>query len=415
MTVFPRAGLNIPPRLAISLIFLMRGFILGSWFPRIPGIVDKLDIPSSQLGLVWFSAAACNIIAFSIAARLIKRFGTATTQLFFAIPYPLAYTLAGFAPTFPLFWLTMLLTGLGGGGYDISTSVQGGIVERSTRRPLVSALYGYFSLGALIGSFISGLIAQAGVPMGVQFAAISAIFIPTSLILRTGLMPDEKRSTAPAAKRRRIALPSKVLIPLGITIICLGLGEESINNWVALYMRSDLGSSAAIAGFAYTAFSITTFTGRILGDQIISRIGVDTVLSVGSAMAAGGIAFGILVNQPWALVVGYAIVGAGLSVVVPVTYRRAGETPGMSPADAVSQVASIGFLGYMFGPILIGFISDLVSLRFALALIAVSLLGIVAMVRMSPSGEQITVQDRAPRVRSRPRWRPRPRSRSTAH
>jgi MFS family permease len=407
MNLLPKSGFTLTPRLAISLIFLMRGIILGSWFPRIPGIVEKLDIPSSQLGLVWFSAAACNILAFSIAARLVRRFGTATTQLFFAIPYPVVYTLAGFAPTFPLFWLAMLGTGLAGGGYDISTSVQGGIVERATKRPLVSALYGYFSLGALIGSFSSGLIAQAGIAMGVQFAVISAIAIPATLILRTGLLPDEKRPAAPAAKRRRFALPSKALLPLGITIICVALGEETINNWVALYMRSDLGSGPAIAGFAYTAFAIATFTGRIFGDKVISRIGVDRVISAGSVMAAGGVAFGIIVNEPWSMVVGYTVVGAGLSVMVPVTYRRAGETPGMSPADAVSQVASIGFLGFMVGPILIGLLSDLFSLRLVLAIVAVSLLGIVAMVRLNPSGEQVTVQDRAPRTRPRARWRSR--------
>jgi MFS family permease len=191
-------------------------------------------------------------------------------------------------------------------------------------------------------------------------------------------------------------MPPKALLPLGGTIIAVGLGEETINNWVALYMRQDLGSSAAIAGFAFTAFSIATFTGRILGDRIIARVGVDRVLSGGSLIAAGGIAFGLLVNQPWSMVAGYAVVGAGLSLVVPVTYRRAGEMPGMSPAEAVSRVASIGFIGFMSGPILIGFLSDLLSLRFAIGVIAVALLGILVMARLNPHGEQATVQDHAP-------------------
>lgn len=407
MTSTPRPGFAISPRLALTIIFLFRGFLLGSWFPRIPGIVENLGVASSELGLVWFSAAAGNIVAFSIAAKLIRRFGTAQTQIFFAIPYPLAFVLAGLAPNLPVFWLVMVFSGLMGGGYDISTSVQGGIVERATRRPLLSALYGYFSLGALVGSFVSSLIAQAGVSIALQFAIIAAASIAASLILRGSLLPDEQRAAEPAVKHRRFTLPPKALLPLGLTIVCIGLGEESINNWVALYMRSDLGAGAAIGGFAYTAFSITTFAGRILGDRVISRIGVDNVLTIGSTMAACGIGFGIIVNQPWALVAGYAVVGAGLSVVVPVTYRRAGETPGMSPADAVSKVASIGFLGFMFGPIAIGFLSDIVSLRFALGVIAVSLLGIVAMVQLNPHGEQVTVRDRAPRLIFRPRFRTR--------
>lgn len=410
MRSFPLPGLPISPRLAIALIFFSRGFVQGSWYPRIPGVVDRLDISSSELGFIWFSLALFNMIAFSIAAKIIARFGTATTHLIFAAPYPLAFIAAGLAPNIPLFWLSMCVFGLLNGGYDISCSVQGGIVERATKRPLVSALYGYFSLGALSGSFLSGFIAQAGVPMQLQFTVIGVIAIPASFLLRTALLPDENHPTRPTtttAKRRRFSLPPKVLLPLGITIICVAFGEETINNWVALYMRSDLGSDPAIAGFAYTAFAIATFTGRILGDRIISRIGVDRVISAGATLAAAGIAFGILINQPWSMVVGYTVVGAGLSVIVPVTYRRAGEMPGMSPAQAVSQVASIGFVGFMLGPILIGLLSDLISLRFTLALVSFALLVIVAMVRLNPSGDLVTVQDRAPRTRHRPRWRPR--------
>jgi len=387
---------SLTPRLAIALVFFIRGVIVGNWFPRIPGIVEDLGVSSSELGLVWFSVAAMNVVAFSIAARTMRRYGSARSYLLFALPYSLIFVLAGLAPTFPAFWGVMLLFGLVNGGFDVSASVQGGIVERATHKPLFSALYGYFSLGALIGSFVSAIIAQQGVPPSLQFGIIAVIATPLFVLMHTRLLPDEERPTTSRTAPRRFALPPRALIPLGITIICIGLGEESINNWVALYMRSDLGSDAAIAGFAYTAFSIATFLGRIVGDRVIARFGIDRVLSTGSVMAAGGIAFGILVNQPWAMVAGYSVVGAGLSIVVPVTYRRAGEVPGMSPADAVSRVASIGFIGFMFAPILIGVLSDLVSLRFALGVIAVSLLGIMLMVRLNPEGARSTADEHAP-------------------
>jgi MFS family permease len=396
MTPLPNHPFTLPPRLAISLIFLTRGFILGSWFPRIPGLVEKLDISASQIGLVWFTVAATNVVGFSIVARLIRRFGTAQTFIIFALPYPLLFVLAGLAPDIPTFWGTMMLVGVVNGAIDVACSVQGGIVERATRKPLLAALFGYFSLGALVGSFLSGLVSQGGVSVATQFGLIALVAIPASILYRLGLLPDEKCPEVPRKASRRFAFPPKALLPLGITIICIGFGEETINNWVALYMRSDLGANAAIASFAFTAFSIATFIGRILGDRIIARFGIDRVLSVGSVMGAGGIGFGILVNQPWAMIVGYSIVGAGLSLVVPVTYRRAGETPGMSPADAVSRVASIGFVGFMSGPILIGFLSDLLSLRVALAVIAVSLLGVTLMVRVNPTHDRSTVQDRAP-------------------
>lgn len=387
MPSLPRFQLPPSPRLSIALIFLMRGFIVGNWFPRIPGLVQKLEIPSSLLGIIWFMLAAGCIVSFAIAARLMQRHGSARTILLFSIPYPIILTLVSLAPNIWLFALGLVVYGLIAGGFDVSTSVQGGVVERATHRPLVSSLYGYFSLGTLVGSFLSGLIAQAKVPIPLQFAVLTAIALPLFAYLNSRLLPDETRESAPPRARRRFSLnlPPRVLWPLGVLILCVALGEESINNWVALYMRQELGSNPAIAGFAYTAFAIATFAGRILGDGVMLRFGVDRILMSGSLLAAGGIGFGILVNQPWALLVGYAAVGAGLSVVVPVTYRRAGNIPGVPAASAVATVASIGYLGFLGGPVLIGFIADIFSLRLAFALIALSLVGIFMMVRLSPS------------------------------
>lgn len=387
MPRIPRISFPPSPRLSIALIFLIRGFIAGSWFPRIPGLVQKLEIQSSLLGIIWFLLAGGCIISFAIAAKVMKQRGSARSILYFAVPYPIILTLVSLAPNVWLFGLGVIVYGLIAGGFDVSTSVQGGVVERSTCRPLVSTLYGFFSLGTLTGSFISGIVAQAKIVPAIQFAVLSVVSIPLFIYLHRRLLADEMREIkSPRVKRRfRLDLPPRVLWPLGALVLCASLGEESINNWVALYMRQDLGSNPAIASFTYTAFAIATFGGRIFGDVVMQRFGVDRILMGGSLLAAAGIGFGILINQPWSMLVGYAAVGAGLSVVVPVTYRRAGEIPGMSAASAVATVASLGYLGFLVGPILIGFIADAVSLRFAFALIAISLVGIFAMARRSTS------------------------------
>src|SRR5699024_8923026 len=137
---------------------------------------------------------------------------------------------------------------------------QGGVVERTTKRALISTLYGFFSLGTLIGSFLSGFIAQADIAIALQFAVISLVAAPLFIWLNRLLLPDETREVPPPKVRRRfrISFPPRVLWPLGVMVICVTLGEETINNWVALYMRQDLGSSPAVGGFAYTAFAVAT-------------------------------------------------------------------------------------------------------------------------------------------------------------
>lgn len=168
-------------------------------------------------------------------------------------------------------------------------------------------------------------------------------------------------------------------------IICVALGEETINNWAAIYLRDSLGASPAIGSFAYTAFAIATAVGRLMGDTVIARVGVDRTLMTGSIIAAFGVGAGMIINQSWAVILGYTLMGLGLSVVVPVTYRRANDIPGVSRASAVATVASIGFIGFLVGPLVIGGIADIVSLRAAIGAASVVLLGVFVLTRLNPT------------------------------
>jgi len=374
------------PRLAIALFFLLKGFTLGNWIPRIPGMVEHLELARGQLGIVMFAGALGSLISFSIAAKVIRLRGSATAALLYASAYIGLFPLVVLAPNALLFGAGMLLLGFMSGGYDVSISVQGGVVERHLRRPIFSSLHGVFSLGALLGSICGGLAAQFGVARPLQFSLIALVSIPVLAGMRAGLLRDELPAPVRERTGRRFALtlPPRALWPLGAMIFCVAIGEEATNNWSALYLRQDLGASAGVGALTYIFFSITTLAGRLLGDAIISRVGVERVLRAGSIIAAAGVGGGVLLNQPWSVLTGFAILGAGVSVVVPVAYRAAGNVPGIAAGDAVAAVASLGYMGYLVGPPLIGFLADLVSLRVALGLVAIVLLGILALVRQFP-------------------------------
>ncbi len=376
----------VQPSVAIAIAFLLRGFVQGSWYPRIPGVIADVEVNTALLGVVFFIYALGNIVAFNVAARLIARIGSPRTHMIFALPFALiVVVLANLSGTIA-FATGMFVFGLFTGGYDLTTSVQGAVVERRTARPLISALYGFFSVGALSGSFISGFLAQAGVPVALQFGLIALVTVPLTAYITAAMMPDDLVPiTHPPTRRRLPSLPPKLLLPLGLTIVCIALAEETINNWVALYLRGTLDASPAVGGAAYTCFAIATAIGRLGGDTVIARLGVDRTLVSGSLLAAAGVGAGMLLNQPWAIILGYTLMGLGLAVVVPVTYRRANHIPGIPPAQAVATVASIGFLGFLIGPLVIGAIADLTSLRTAIGAVAVVLLGISLLTKLNPA------------------------------
>lgn len=381
---------TVSPPVAIAIAFLLRGFVQGSWYPRIPGAIQNVNVNPAQLGVIFFIYALGNIVAFAVAARLIARIGSPRTHMVFALPFALIVVALSFAPGPVGFAIGMFVFGLFTGGFDLSTSVQGAVVERRTSKPLISALYGFFSVGALSGSFTSGLLAQVGVPIAWQFGVIGIVAIPITLLITTAMMPDDIVPANPTLARRRLpSLPPAVLLPLGLTIVCIALGEETINNWVALYLRDSLDATPAVGSAAYTSFAIATALGRLTGDNVIARLGIDRTLASGSLLAAFGVGFGMVLNQPWAIIFGYTLMGLGLAVVVPVTYRRATQIPGIAPAQAVATVASIGFVGFLIGPLAIGAIADLTSLRIAIGGVATVLLGITVLTRLNPAGLRV--------------------------
>lgn len=374
------------PRHAIAMTFLLRGFVQGSWYPRIPGVVADVNVNPAQLGFIFFLFALGNMVAFTVAARFITRIGSPRTHSLFALPFALTVVALSLAPATVQFAIGMFVFGFLTGGFDISTSVQGAVVERKTRRPIMSSLYGLFSVGALVGSLSSGLLAQAGVAISYQFAVIGVIAIPLTLLSTMSMLPDDVVPASSAPRTRRLpSLPPKALWPLGLMIVCVALGEETVNNWAAMYLRDALDASPAIGSLAYTAFAVATAVGRLVGDSVMARVGVDRTLMTGSMIAAFGVGAGMIINESWAVIVGYTLMGLGLSVVVPVTYRRANDIPGVSRASAVATVASIGFIGFLIGPLIIGAIADFISLRAAFSAASVVLLGVFVLTRLNPT------------------------------
>lgn len=392
---------TISPQVAIGIAFLLRGFIQGSWYPRIPGVVSDVDVNPGQLGVIFFIYALGNIVAFTVAARFIAKIGSARTHVLFSVPFALIVVALSYAPGVIGFAVGMFVFGLVTGGYDLSTSVQGAVVERRTNTPLISALYGLFSVGALSGSLVSGLLAQANVAIPLQFALLGIISIPISIVITSSMMADDVVPSSPSGHGRKLpSLPPKVLLPLGFTIICIALGEETINNWIALYLRETLNSSPAIGSAAYTMFAIATAIGRLTGDKVIARMGTDRTLISGSLLAAIGVGAGMIINQPWVIIAGYTLMGLGLAVVVPVTYRRANQIPGIPPAQAVATVASIGFTGFLLGPLLIGAIADFASLRVAITCVAAVIFGVTILTKLNPTPVALPASNRVASIPS---------------
>jgi MFS family permease len=376
---------SISPRLALTLLFIMRGFILGNWIARIPAIADHLGVSRTELGSVLIAGAIGALVSFQTSAPRISKIGSARAVLLFGSGWMLAYPMALYAPGTLGFFVVLLWFGFCNGTTDVALNAQAVEIERRIDQPILSTVHGMFSVGALLGTAAGGLLATLAVPIGPQFLVIAVVQTALWWMLNPRLTADEPLGVTIGPRRNRrpvFSLGPRVLWPLGAIAFCCGLIEEALADWGALYLTQDLLTNPGLAAMGFTIFSLAMLVGRLSDDHVVKMVGPVMVLRVGTAIGAGGLLGGILINTPWAFLASFAFAGLGFSTIIPIVYRAAGSTPGVDRAEGVSAVATACYAAFLIGPPVMGFISDLVSLRLAFGLVG----GIVtAVIVLAPS------------------------------
>jgi fucose permease len=353
---------------AIAAVFFVNGVTLASWISRIPTLTERLELGPGQVGLALMALAVGALVAFPISGRLVDTRSSAFTLLFFGLVMVLSLPMLAIAPHLLVLIPALLLFGFGNGGMDVSMNAQGIEVERNAGRSIINSLHGCFSLGAFTGAAIGAGLAQLEAPPLVHFLGVSVLGLAALWCIRRWLTPDAKdprKSDSAAA----FALPPRSLWLLGALALCTSVGEGAMGDWSGLYLRDVLETSSGFAALGFAAFSVAMLVGRFTGDAMVRRFGAPRLVRTGGVLAAFGLGIALLLNQSVVMLLGFAAVGLGLSIVYPLVFSAAGNHPTISAGRAVASVATVGYGGFLAGPPILGWLAELTSLRAMMGLI----------------------------------------------
>ena len=364
------------PRRSTAAVFLVQAAIGGTLAPRIPAIKSELGLGDGQLGIALTGFAAGLFAGTRIAAWLVDRYGSRRVV---QVGLPLlAVGLAGPALAGGLATLTIALVPFGilAGLVDVAMNAQAVQVERAARRPIMSSLHGFWSVGLLASSGIASGLAAAGVSVRTNLVVAAAVLTVLSLLVPRGLLRDVRSERTRDSRRGRVAL---AVVALGIIGFCSFLGEGAAADWSGVYLHEDAGSSAALAALAFTAFAVGMVLSRFSADRLSARFGPVAVVRTGGIVAGLGLAVGLAIVEVPAVLVAFALLGLGLAPIVPTVFSAAGNLSGGS--WALGWVVTMSYVGMVLGPAVIGAVAHGVGLRAglvipaALALVAAALAG----------------------------------------
>jgi MFS family permease len=369
------------PRLAVIAVFFVHGFLFASWTAHIPQLQHHLGLSDGRLGIALLGAPIGSVVAMVVAARLLPRVGSQLMVRMALVGYCVTGPFIGLTGSLGSFFVAFVLWGFFQGTLDVSMNTQAIAVERFSGRVLMPGFHGSWSTGALVGAVTGAAAVGLGFSLSEQLLALA---IPCLLVvgwLTTSLIADPRTGSDPEPSKggpdgRRGVLQGAVLVLGGIAFADM-LCEGAAADWAAVYLHNSLHAVPWVAGLAYAAYALAMLSVRLSGNRIFTRFAAHRVLPLFAVIASLGFAAGLVIARPASMLVGFALLGAGLGGVVPIVLSAAGAVSNVDTGRAVAAVAGCGWAGYVVGPVVIGEMASTTTLQIALFLIPL-LAGIVA-------------------------------------
>lgn len=354
-------------RIAVSSLFFLSGLCFASWASRIPSIQQQLHLSDAGLGTVLFALPTGLMISLPLAGWLVAKYGSRIIVISAAVLYACTLPFIGFAQQSWQLVSVLFIFGMAGNLLNIAMNTQAVGVEAIYGRSILASFHGIWSLAGFTGAAVGTFMISQYIPPSFHFLIITGVSL---LILLAAWSYTLTADTNTGFDQPIFVKPDKSLLNLGIIAFCCMICEGAMFDWSGVYFQKVVRAKAAWIGAGYTAFMSTMAAGRFVADWLVTRFGIKKVLQTSGIVIATGLGTAILFPNIATSIAGFILVGAGVSSVVPLVYSAAGKSKRVSPGVALAAVSTIGYLGFLIGPPLIGFISEASSLRFSFLLIA---------------------------------------------
>jgi predicted MFS family arabinose efflux permease len=372
---------------AVFAAFIMLGFAGSSWAARIPQVRDGLGLTPARLGLVLLAIAAGSVVSLPLAGQIVAHFGSrrTVTVMSLLLMVGLSGAAIGFRFGVVPVWIGLFLFGFANGAWDVSMNVQGALVERRLGKPVMPRFHAGFSVGTVAGALTGAAAVALHVPVTAHLLVCAVL---TAVVVVFGVrdfLPDEAGADEPVvvagdpalAHPPRVSRLSRALAPwresrtllIGVFVLALAFTEGTGIDWVSVAVIDDYGAPAAVGTLAFAVFLAAMTVGRWYGPGVLDRFGrVPVIRGLALVALAGLLLFVFGPATPFAFA-GVLLWGIGGSLGFPVGMSAAADDPAHA-APRVSVVASIGYLAFLGGPPLIGFLGDHLTVQRGLIAVA---------------------------------------------
>lgn len=361
---------------ATRAFFFIAGLAASSWAPLVPYAKQRLELDEAALGWLLLCLGAGSLFLMPITAFLTGKYGC--RKVILTVCGFLCAALVLLSVVGSVFWmaLTLLLFGAVLGTLDVAMNINAIMVQKACLKPMMSGFHGLYSIGGFAGAGLVSILLAVSLPPYAAISCMAGVILLLMIFFGKNLLQQGS-----GEKTELFVLPRGLVLLIGILCFIVFLAEGSMLDWSALFLTTVKNMPQEHAGFGYSVFALFMTGGRMTGDRLCCWLGYFSTLMIGALLAMGGFILALVTPQGGLALAGFAMIGLGLSNVVPILSVMAGSQKSMPAGPAIASVTTIGYAGILAGPAAIGFIAHHTSLSLSLGLVAFLLLFLVFFAR----------------------------------
>jgi MFS family permease len=363
-------------RFGIGLLFLLCGLNFATWATRIPDFKQLLNLSDAELGTVLMGLPIGSLVSLPLAGWLISKYNSRIICLMAVCMYIVVIPIIGFSGSAINLFGALFLFGISGDILNIAMNTQVVSLEKKISKNIMSSFHAIFSIGLMLGALLGSLTISMNLGFKAHFAGIALLNLAVIPTFYYYLLPDERFDpTVNEEKKSSIFNLDSYLITLAVIAFCGMLCEGAMADWITLYFKENVKNNQYPNTIGFTSFAGSMVIGRLLGDILSNKFSVKHILITNCLLISTGILITLYYPIEHIKIVGCFVTGIGISTIVPLIYSRAGTQTKIQPSIAIAGVSTIAYIGFLLGPVIIGYIAELFSLQIALLLLII--LGLV--------------------------------------
>lgn len=357
-------------RIAITTAFVINGSTVGAFYARVPDFKKELGVSNSALGFALLCIAVGVLLGLGFSGRQSAKSGSAPVTRYATYALGVSLLLVGPVVNFPLLCAAFIVFGSCLSAQDVAMNAHAIVLEHEADKRYMSTFHAMFSVGALSGGVIGGVLAQQSVGIMWQCVFLAILICLANFIVRNMFLAADLDKHAIEGKKR-VKKP-KVFFIVGLLGSCAAIGEGASGDWGAILARDTFNATPFISTLPYICFSAAMVIGRLCGDWLASKYGPIKLIIAGGLIAGIGLSSGLIVGGIGGVIFGWLAAGIGISTVIPMLFSQAGEIAKnrfagqIAASEGVAMVSGIAYFGFLVGPPTLGFLGDAIGLRWAM-------------------------------------------------